>query len=68
MNTAKMITLFKNAGFIVETIENSSNILISLSNRIVDTIEAQMVLGDRRNAMRRIGNKVMIAPLTIKAR
>jgi hypothetical protein len=68
MNTQKMITLFKNAGFIVETIANSNNILISLSNRIVDTMEAQLVLGDRRNPMIRVGQKVMIVPMTIKIR
>lgn len=66
MTTEKIFTLFKNAGFNVEL--NGKTVIISLNNRTVDMQEAQMVLGDRRNTLTKIGSKVQISPMTIKVR
>ena len=66
MTTEKIFTLFKNAGFNVEL--SGKNVIVSLNNRTVDMQEAQMVLGDRRNTLTKIGSTVQISPMTISIR
>lgn len=68
MTATQLISLFKNAGFITSMTADNVGVLVSLKNHTVDAIEAQLVLGDRRNKIIRSGNGVMIMPLTIKIR
>lgn len=66
MTTEKIFTLFRNAGFNTEI--SGKTVIISLNNRTVDMQEAQMVLGDRRNTLTKIGQTVQISPMTITVR
>ena len=64
MNTQQIISLFRNAGFEASVCPDGRNVMITLKNRRVSTIEVQYLIDDQHNKLVTIDRGIILQAMT----